>query len=194
MLGEEHGTTAAVDGGDVRHCTQALVLIVALVATGIFASAAELHTPTHKTQTIQFRLIATEDAQYITTLGSSSRSYIAAIESRTGEPQLARIVYRYRIGQAVFTGKLLDYTMLHKFRAVRDESCDVSVDALSYSYRFDESNQSFLGKTLSLDYARFAPKVEAGRDEVVPCYTLTPDSYKGSRALAPQYGTMAAAR
>jgi hypothetical protein len=74
---------------------------------------------------------------------------------------------------------LLDYSLVHRFSMVRDESCDETWSSMSTNFVFDAAG-GFRGSRNALVYTSNAPTPQIDRQTVLSCYTVTPQDYKST--------------
>ena len=88
-----------------------------------------------------------------------------------------KVVYEYLYRNQEPPDSFFDYSVRYQLRVVRNNTCDETVDSLSYEGTADES-----GKPLGRDYVlrplEGAPKELLKPELLLPCYVLTPGNYK----------------
>jgi len=123
-----------------------------------------------KYQAIKVQLIAREKSLSLTTFGRNTDSYISESRLKHGQSELIRLSFRFLHQESRIPDSFLDYAAIHEFRALRDPSCDGSL-------------QSLLHRSSSWKYAENAPQIDATAETILPCYVVTPEDYKGSKHL-----------
>jgi hypothetical protein len=168
--------------------TKTLTCLLALCIVGLpLARGAELRSSSNK-KMLKVRLIGSEPSVPTTSFGPNWKSYVAEVQSGAERPRLVRFVYRYALSAPTMPGTFLDYALVHRFRALRDEACDMPLASMLYSYKFSSGDFEPVrptGRELTLEYASSAPRLSAADPAVLPCYVVGPKDYKGSRASQP---------
>lgn len=182
-------------GAFVSYCTKSLTLLLALSIVGLpLAHGAKLRS-NPRTKVIQVRLIASEPSLPTTSFGLNWTSYVAELQFGKEPPQLVRFMYRNYLSAPTLPKSFLDYSLVHRFRALRDEQCDLPLTTMLYSYRFTSGTYDParpIGRELTLEYASLAPKFSEQDSEqdhqLLPCYVVRAKDYKGSHATKPVVG------
>ncbi len=134
-----------------------------------------------KRTTVSGRLLASVPVSAVSTVGVNYESFVFEVEARERDlgSQLIKLSYRFHQQDPQIPKSFRDYSMVHRFTMVRDESCDETWGAMSTSYVFD-STGGFRGSRNSLVYASNAPTPQIDRQTVLSCYTVTPQDYKST--------------
>jgi hypothetical protein len=90
---------------------------------------------------IRIRLVAHEYSLPRTIFGRGIESYVAELRPAQGQSSLARIYYRPMQYEPSVPLAMLDYSAVHRFRAVRDSGCDATMEAISFSDVGDRSGK-----------------------------------------------------
>jgi hypothetical protein len=110
-------------------------------------------------------------------LGPKSITFIFGVEQSGRAIAPVKISYAFFKSQGPPPDSFFDHSKLYEFQAVRNPTCDETVDSLAYVKNVDGS-----GKPLPPSYVlRFldgAPKDVLKPDAVLPCYVLRPGEYK----------------
>ena len=113
-------------------------------------------------KTIRVRLLAQEPSAPT----RNTDWYIVELQNKSGGKQFARLTYSFLEFEPRLPDSFLDYSAVHKFRAVRDSGCDVPVARLDKRH---------------LQPARHAPNADLDANDTLPCYVVMPKDYKGTR-------------
>jgi hypothetical protein len=132
---------------------------------------------------IRIRLVAHEYSLPRTTFGRSIESYVAELRPAHGHSSLARIYYRPMQFEPSMPLALLDYSAVHRFRAVRDSGCDATMEAISFSDISDRSGE-IRRRKFTLEYLANAPELTVPGETVIPCYVIRPSDYQGTEAVS----------
>ncbi len=96
-------------------------------------------------------------------------------------PETTKIVFRYLGHEDGLSNDFADFDLIHTFKALRDRSCDESWQSFSTKFVVGKD-----GNLLSVIIARYVSP-DAVQDiptnQVLPCYVITPQGYKGSKAV-----------
>lgn len=132
---------------------------------------------------LRSRLIARVPTLRLTSLGLNYESYIFEldVEDREKEASLIKVSYRFHLGEPAIPSALMDYSLIHQFRMVRDTSCDERWDSISTRYLFDHGD-NYLGERSALLYSANAPMLNPGERTVLACYVITPRDYQSTKS------------
>jgi hypothetical protein len=119
-----------------------------------------------KHETIRVRMIAQEPSAPTSATTRNTDWYIVELQNKSGEKQFVRLTYSFLYFEPRLPESFLDYSAVHKFRAVRDRSCDLPVARLDKRH---------------LQPVRNAPDADLDRNDALPCYVVTPKDYKGTK-------------
>ncbi len=169
--------------------TEALSVLLACTAivTGVAARQAAKTTETKEpSKVVQGRVLARR-AGLRDAVGNFDglrrETFLFGVESKETSMQPLRpikVVYKFYRRQPTLPESFFDYSVRYQLQAVRDSSCDETLDSLSYEEAADES-----GKPLGRDYVlrplEGAPKELLKPDSLLPCYVLRPGNYKPLR-------------
>ncbi len=165
----------------------ALVAVLGLSMAGQPVLAGNL-IPKPKRVTFSGRMVAKVPTETLSTMGLNYQSYLFEVQSRKEGPELIKVSYRFLIREPQLPASFLDYSLLHKFRMTRDESCDESWGDVSSRYVFDREGK-LSAKLQDIVYARNAPVLQLEAQTSLPCYVATPQDYESTKrvkALPPQ--------
>lgn len=157
----------------------AAFLLLLLLMDVTWAHAAGLE-PSPKKEVVSVRFVGRAASVPITSFGANHHSFVAVLHfGNSHDVSLVKIVYRFLSYDTSLPASLMNYDIVHKFRAVRQTDCDEVADTLLYSHRLSSSG-GISGRDFSFQYARNASGITIPPDSVLPCYIVTPADYKGS--------------
>jgi hypothetical protein len=158
-----------------------LLLCCGLAFQSIMAGSHGLAHQKPKRVTVSGRILARVPIAAVSTIGMNYESFVFEVEPREKElgSQLIKLSYRFMQQDPEIPKAFLDYSLVHRFTMVRDESCDESWGAMSTNYVFDNSG-GFRGSRNALVYTSNAPTPQIDRQTVLSCYTVTPQDYKST--------------
>jgi hypothetical protein len=144
-----------------------LLLICVVAATDSSASSAkQLETE------LTGKLVARVDGPPLTGFGANRQSYIFEMYSPTGS-QFVRLSYTFFIYEPQLPPGAFDYSKLYKVTAVKDDTCQATLEKISQRFVFDSRGQ-FVGVTHALTYSRNFPSLAVPWDNPLLCYVLSP--------------------
>jgi len=144
-----------------------LLLICATAAIDSSASSAkQLETE------LTGKLVARVDGPPLTGFGANHQSYVFEMYTPTGS-QFVRLSYAFFIYEPQLPAGAFDYSKLYKLTAVRDDTCQDTLEKISKRLVFDTRGQ-FVAVTHALTYSRNFPSLTVPWDNPLPCYVLLP--------------------
>jgi hypothetical protein len=170
----------------MRYMVQLGVLVLCCCATVQTAAAAESGLrPRTKKITVQSRIVARVPLENLSSVGLNHETYLFEFDSGAKDhgPQLVKVSYRFQLRDPQLPTSFMDYGLVHRFTAVRDDSCDESWGALSTRYLFDR-NGNYRGSQGALVYASNAPVPQMEKQAVLSCYVVTPKDYHSTQKQA----------
>lgn len=182
MLGDdlEHGGRSAKNAPQYWAITAALLFLQLGCAGWAFAAGIE---PSPKKEVVSVRFVGRAASVPVTSFGANRSSFVAALHSRNSpDVSLVKIVYRFLTYDTSLPASVVDYDVVHRFRALRQTDCDEVADTLLYSHRLAPSGE-ILGRDFSFQYAKNASGITIPPAAVLPCYIVTPAGYKGSKRI-----------
>jgi hypothetical protein len=139
-------------------------LIYLLVITATLPLWSEsLSDATPKSETIRLRLVARERSAPISTTARNNDLYVVELQTKSGK-QMALLSYTFLSYEPRIPDSLFTFERVLKFQAVRDKSCDSTV----------EREGQF-----GLTYSDGAPQTIDPK-AVLPCYVTTSRDYRGT--------------
>lgn len=114
---------------------------------------------------MQLRFIAREQLAPITATARNTDWFVAERQNKHGEKQFVRFVYSFLHYETRLPDNFMDYAVVRKFRVVRDQSCDSTMEIVSnYGLQFSKNEPPTLN-----------------RSAVLECYVATPADYRGAK-------------
>lgn len=168
----------------MNYRVKSLTVLFAIGTAGLSLAHGAEHRFSHRKEVIEVRLIASEPSLPVTSFGPNLTSYVAEMRYRNEPPRLVRLVYSHFYSAPPPPKSFLDYAMVHRFGALRDEGCDSPLSSMLYSYKYSSSANEpahLIGRELTLNYASTAPREFEQDGKILPCYVVRQKDYKGSR-------------
>jgi hypothetical protein len=147
-----------------------------VICTLVPCAAAAGPAATPRASTIHVRLIAREQPIAHTSFSDNWDSYIAELQHKNGERELIRLSYRFLYYEPEMPHAFLDYSYVHRFRAVRDEECGTTMAAATRRYTVGREGKIRIQKA-AFRYASDAPTINEGGQANLSCYVVRPSSH-----------------
>ncbi len=164
-----------------RQCLKiSAAVLLLLLSPAVYAAGLKT---TLKKEPVSIRLIGRASPLPTTSFGANYDSYVAELHTAKNDARLVKLVYRFLSYDPSFPKALVDYDILHRFRAVRQPDCDETADTMLYSHRVAASGE-IVESDFSFEYAKHASDVAIPPATVLPCYVVTPADYKGSKQVS----------
>ncbi len=143
---------------------------------GVSALYGQSRWPLQRKEPIEVRLIALEVAYPRTSFFANDEVFVAEQELAKTESRFIKLVYDFLPYQSPLSSYGLDYSLVHRFNAVRDASCD---DTLWEMRRLGQQQ----GDSATIDarwkYAVATPVGDLDRRQArLRCYRVTSDDYE----------------
>lgn len=136
-----------------------------------------------KTQYVSVRMVGRASSIPVTSFGANYQSFVAAFYAHNNhDVTLVKLVYRFLSYDQDLPAALMDYDLMHRFRARRQPDCDESADTILYS-RHSSPSGKMLDREFSFSYAKNATGVTIPSAAILPCYVIAPADYKGSKRV-----------
>ena len=160
--------------------TKAAVLLL-IAFTALTASKAEtLRNP--KPRNINFRIVAIAEPVGRSSFSPNRDALLVSMIDETNRSVPAKVVFQYMGYEDPLPTGLLDYDLVHTFKAVRDPSCDETWH--SFSTKTLVGPHDTLVISTSVRYTTTGTLPELSANDVLPCYVTQMRGYKGSRRVA----------
>ncbi len=129
---------------------------------------------------VKSRIVARVPLETLTSVGLNEQSYVFELDGiKNVAPRLVKVSYRFHLREPQLPSSFLDYDLVHHFNVTRDDSCDETWGALTTRYLFDR-NGNFRGSQSALVYVSNAPAPQMDRQDILPCYVVTPRDYQST--------------
>jgi len=150
--------------------------VFALLA-GAPALWAQAYLPVQHKQPIQVRLIALEIAYPRTSFFANDEVFVAEQELAKNESRFVKLVYDFLPYQSPLSSFGLNYSLVHRVQAVRDETCDENL------WEVRELQRQAGSAATQFKYAPDSPIADLNRRQAhLRCYRVTSEDYeKASR-------------
>jgi hypothetical protein len=127
-------------------------------------------------QPIEVRLIALVIAYPRTSFFANDEVFVAEQELARDESRFIKLVYDFLPYQQPLSSHGLDYTLVHRFHAVRDASCDENLWQMRWFYEHKPSAAPTNAKWI---YSAQSPISDLDRRQArLRCYRATSDDYE----------------
>jgi hypothetical protein len=150
--------------------TSAVIFLVMFCATAKIDCAARSAKQLGTVLTGKF--VARVDGPPVTGFGTNRESYVFEMFSPTGS-QFVTLSNTFLIYQSHLPVWGLDYSKLYKLTAVRDATCDDTLENISRRAVFAPHGQ-FVETKYSLTYAQNFPSTTLPWQSPLPCYVVAP--------------------
>jgi hypothetical protein len=161
----------AINSNSMRRLrTSAVILLVMFCATAEIDCAARSAKQLGTVLTGKF--VARVDGPPLTGFGMNRESYVFEMFSPTGS-QFVTLSNTFLIYQPHLPVFGLDYSKLYKLTAVRDVTCDETLENISRRSVFDRYGH-FVEMKYSLSYAQNFPSTTLPEKNPLPCYVVAP--------------------
>jgi len=132
-----------------------------------------------KPQKLTFRIVGVAEKLQKSGFSVNRDVFLARAVDKKGPGDLVKIEYRYLGYEQDFPDHMLSSGMTHTFNAVRDHSCDESLQSLRTKYVMGANGRlapidilRYTGDDLTLDFPA---------ERQLPCFVVQPRTYRGSR-------------
>ena len=150
--------------------TSAVIFLVMFCATAEIDCAAR--SAKHLGTVLTGKFVARVDGPPLTGFGMNRESYVFEMFSPTGS-QFVTLSNTFLVYQPHLPVFGLDYSKLYRLTAVRDVTCDDTLENISRRAVFAPHGQ-FLEMKYSLTYAQNFPSTTLPWQSPLPCYVVTP--------------------
>ena len=158
------------------------MVLLLLLSISTPALSLELKAQHKKPQAVKFRIAAVADRVPRSSFSPNREAYLAYMTSDNNPYKTVKILFRYLGYEDGLSNEFADFGLVHTFKAVRDRSCDESWQSFSTKFVVGKD-----GNLLPVGITRYAAP-EAAQDipgdQILPCYVITPQGYKSSKAVS----------
>jgi hypothetical protein len=163
-----------------RYWASVAALVLLLLASHSRPAYAKKLRDSIKKQSVSVRLVGRASSLPVTTFGANYQSFVAAFETRNkNDVSLVKLVYRFLSYDQGLPAVFMDYSYVHRFRAVRQPDCDEVAGTVLYS-RHASAVGEMPDREFTFEYAKSATETTIPSTIVLPCYVVTPADYQGS--------------
>ena len=152
-----------------------------VLGTSVFAADGEFRGPGSHKQAIEVRLIALAVTYPRSSYFANDEVFVAEQELAKDESRFIKLVYDFLPYQSPLSSYGLDYTLIHRFHAVRDATCDENLWQMRWLY---EQRKPDAAANSEWKYSAESPIFDLDRRQArLRCYRATSDDYeKAQRA------------
>ncbi len=132
-----------------------------------------------KPEKLTFRIVGVAEKVQKSGFSANRDVFVARATDKKGHADWVKIEYRYLGYEQEFQDELLSSGMTHTFVALRDHSCDESLQSLRTKYVIGAN-----GRLAPVDILRNTGNdltLESPAEQQLPCYIIQPRSYRGSK-------------
>ncbi len=162
-------------------CRSFIALLVVLIFVSHASAARIRHQP--DPERITFRVLAVADQIPISSFSPNRDSLLVMLTTETQPEELAKIKFSYMGYQYPFSPDLIKSGLWHTFVAMRDRSCDEAW--LSFSTKSQTGSHGSPMTTNVLTYVLAESVPDVGARQMLPCYVVREQGYKGSLRSSP---------
>lgn len=133
-------------------------------------------------QTVKFRIAAVTEGVRKSGVSPNRETYLAYLIDSDKSYKSVKLVFRHLGYEDGLSADFADFALVHTFKALRERSCDETYESFSTKLVVGPA-----GKLQSVAVARYVSPDAAQdipADQVLPCYVINPQGYKGSKADA----------
>jgi hypothetical protein len=132
-------------------------------------------------ETVQVRISAVAEPIHKSSFSPNRDAFFVELIGKQGSTGPVKLLFKYLEYEDGFPEDLVDYDLVHKFKAVRDRSCDETWHSFS-----TKSVAGSDGRWATSDAVRFTTthSVEDISDShLLPCYVAEARGYRGSKRI-----------
>ena len=157
--------------------TRMIVVGAAFIAgTTVFAADGEFRTSPPRKQPLEVRLIALAVTYPRSSYFANDEVFVAEQELARDESRFIKLVYDFLPYQSPLSSYGLDYSLVHRFHAVRDFSCDENLWQMRWLF---EQHRQNAAANSQWKYSAESPIYDLDRRQArLRCYRVTSDDYE----------------
>jgi hypothetical protein len=149
---------------------------IVIVSTAVLAADGEFRAPGQRKQSIEVRLIALAVAYPRSSYFANDEVFVAEQELAKEESRFIKLVYDFLPYQSPLSSFGLDYSLVHRFQAVRDSTCDENLWQMRWLYERQRPTDSAGSEW---KYSAESPISDLDRRQArLRCYKVTSDDYE----------------
>lgn len=134
-----------------------------------------------KPQKIKFRVAATADPIRTSSFSVNHEAFLVNVIGTSNSFEPTKIVFTYTGYGDPLPTELIDYDLVHTFKALRDRSCDEQW--ASFSMKTQPGPGGRLVFSQAIRFTPAATIAEMSPYQVLPCYVIEARGYQGSKHL-----------
>ena len=152
-------------------------VVLGFLFGGALAIQAQSHWPAPRKEPIEVRLIALEVAYPRTSFFANDEVFVAEQELAKNESRFVKLIYDFLPYQNPLSSFGLNYSLVHRVQAVRDETCDENL------WEVRELQHESGAAATQFKYAPDSPIADLNRRQAhLRCYRVRSEDYeKASR-------------
>ena len=134
-----------------------------------------------KPQKLTFKIVGVTEKIQKSGFSANRDVFVARAVDKKGHADWIKVEYRYLGYEREFPDEMLSSGMAHTFVAVRDYSCDESLQSLRTKYVIDAT-----GKLIPVDVLRYTGHditLTFPAEQQLPCFVVHPKTYRGSQQI-----------
>lgn len=156
--------------------SSALLTALFVFLTGTTTADSQLHFAAPRKEPIEVRLIALAVAYPRSSFFANDEVFIAEQELAKDESRFIKLVYDFLPYEPALSSYGLNYSLVHRVRAVRDATCDESLWQMRSLLRQQQESD---GISADWKYAVDSPIADLDRRQArLRCYRTTSDDYE----------------
>jgi len=147
-----------------------------IAGTAVFAADGEFRGSTPRKQSLEVRLIALAVTYPRSSYFANDEVFVAEQELARDESRFIKLVYDFLPYQSPLSTYGLDYSLVHRFHAVRDFTCDENLWQMRWLFEQHTANAP---ANSEWKYSAESPIFDLDRRQArLRCYRVTSDDYE----------------
>lgn len=149
---------------------------IVVFGSSVFAADGQFRGAALRKQPIEVRLIALAIAYPRSSVFANDEVFVAEQELASDESRFIKLVYDFLPYQSPLSESGLDYSLIHRFHAVRDTTCDENLWQMRWLFEQHSPNAP---SNSEWKYSAESPVVDLDRRQArLRCYRATSDDYE----------------
>ena len=150
--------------------------VISIAGTAVFAADGEFRASPPRKQPLEVRLIALAVTYPRSSYFANDEVFVAEQELARDESRFIKLVYDFLPYQSPLSSYGLDYSLVHRFHAVRDATCDENLWQMRWLFEQHTPNAS---ASSEWKYSTESPIFDLDRRQArLRCYRVTSDDYE----------------
>jgi hypothetical protein len=147
-----------------------------IAGTAVFAADGEFRGSAPRKQPLEVRLIALAVTYPRSSYFANDEVFVAEQELARDESRFIKLVYDFLPYQSPLSSYGLDYSLVHRFHAVRDATCDENLWQMRWLFEQHSANAPVNSEW---KYSAESPIFDLDRRQArLRCYRVTSDDYE----------------